>query len=130
MREMPFLLLTAPRTRLRDVWDTVAGIFFSYSQLFDSLMEFRAEPYGWTFRIPMYFLQGADDLQTPTKLVRDFVRRIRAPKKALVALEGGGHLVIRSMGKQFVRELVERLGPHDSSRVSSTPDRRAKAAKV
>ena len=111
MREIPFLLITAPRTSLRDVWDTIAGVFFSYSKLFRSLMEYRAEPYGWTFRVPMYFFQGSDDLQTPTKLVRDFVRQIRAPKKALIALEGGGHLVIRSMGPEFVRELVSRLKP-------------------
>src|SRR5215472_2182383 len=111
MREMPFLLLTAPRTSLGDVWHTIAGVFFSYSKLFRSLMEYRAEPYGWTFRVPMYFFQGSDDLQTPTKLVRDFVRQIRAPKKALIALEGGGHLVIRSMGPEFVRELVSRLKP-------------------
>ena len=111
MREMPFLLLTAPRTSLRDVWDTIGGVFFSYSKLFRSLLEYRADPYGWTFRIPMYFFQGSDDLQTPTKLVRDFVHRIRAPKKALIALEGGGHLVIRSMGREFVRELVARLTP-------------------
>jgi glycerol-3-phosphate dehydrogenase len=59
----------------------------------------------------MYFFQGSDDLQTPTKLVRDFVRRIRAPQKGFVALEGGGHFVIRSMGEKFVRELVARLKP-------------------
>lgn len=111
MREMPFLLLTAPRTSLRDVWHTIAGVFFSYTRLFRSLMEYRAEPYGWTFRIPMYFLHGSDDLQTPTQLVHDFVHRIRAPKKALIALEGGGHLVIRSMGNEFVQELVARLKP-------------------
>jgi pimeloyl-ACP methyl ester carboxylesterase len=109
MREMPFLLLTAPRMSLRDVWDTISGIFFSYSRLFDSLMAFRAEPYGWSFRIPMYFFQGSDDLQTPTKLVRDFVRRIRAPRKVLIALEGGGHLVVRSMRQQFIRELIVRI---------------------
>jgi proline iminopeptidase len=111
MREMPFLLLTAPHTSLRDVWNTVAGVLFSYSRLFDQLMEFRAEPYGWTFRVPMYFFQGTDDLQTPTKLVQDFFRRIRAPHKAFVTLDGGGHLIIRTMGPQFVQELVTRLRP-------------------
>ena len=111
MREMPFLLFTAPRTSLCDVWHTIGGVLFSYSRLLRSLMEYRAEPYGWTFRIPMYFFQGSDDLQTPTKLVRDFVRRIRAPRKALVALEGGGHFVIRTMGEEFVRQLVQRLRP-------------------
>ncbi len=111
LRKMPFLLLTAPRTSLHDVLDTIAGVFFSYSRLFHSLMEYRAEPYGSTFRIPMYFFQGSDDLQTPTKLVRDFVRKIRAPKKALIALDGGGHLVIRSKGEEFVRELIKCLRP-------------------
>jgi pimeloyl-ACP methyl ester carboxylesterase len=110
MREMPFLLFTAPRTSLRDVWDTIGGVFFSYSTLFRSLMEFRAEPYGWTFRVPMYFIQGSDDLQTPTKLVRDFFHRVRAPHKALVVLDDGGHLVIRSMGRQFVRAMLKQLG--------------------
>ncbi len=111
MREMPLLLLTAPHTSLGDVWNTVAGVFFSYSRLFRQLMEFRAEPYGWKFRVPMFFVQGADDLQTPTKLVRDFFHRIRAPRKAFIQIDGGGHFVIRSCGEDFVRELVLRLRP-------------------
>jgi pimeloyl-ACP methyl ester carboxylesterase len=118
MREMPLLLLTAPRVSLLDVWDTIAGIFFSYSRLFHSLMEFRADLYGWTFRIPMYFFQGSDDLQTPTELVKEFVRQIRAPRKALVSLEGGGHLVVRSMAEQFVREMVAQLKPVQQPAVS------------
>jgi len=109
MREMPLLLLSAPEMSLRDVWHTIAGVFFSYSRLFVSLMEFRADIYGHSFSMPMYFVQGADDLQTPTALVSEFCRRILAPRKAFMALDGGGHFIIRSMGGDFVREIISLL---------------------
>jgi pimeloyl-ACP methyl ester carboxylesterase len=111
MREMPLLLLTAPRTPLRCVWDTVAGVIFSYAHLFDQLMAFQAAPLGTEFAVPMFFFQGSDDLQTPTPLVADYAARIRAPVKELVRLEGGGHMVIRTMGERFVAELTARLRP-------------------
>ena len=111
MREMPFLLLTAPRIGLADVWDTVAGVIFSYTHLFDPLMAFKAEPFGTAFDVPMVFVQGSDDLQTPTRLVEEFAARISAPRKEVVLLEGGGHMVIRTMGARFLGELVARVRP-------------------
>ena len=111
MREMPLLLLTAPRTGLGDVWNLVAGVFFSYARLFDALMAFQVTAQRLAFRMPMFFFQGSDDLQTPTKLVAEFADAIAAPRKELVLLEGGGHLVIRTMGARFAAELVARLRP-------------------
>jgi pimeloyl-ACP methyl ester carboxylesterase len=111
MREMPLLLLSAPRTRLRDVWHTLAGVIFSYAHLFEPLTAFRAEPYGTRFDVPMFFFQGSDDLQTPTRLVSDYAARICAPVKDIVLLEGGGHMVIRTMGEKFLEELIMRVRP-------------------
>jgi pimeloyl-ACP methyl ester carboxylesterase len=111
MREMPFLLLTAPRMGLCDVWDTLAGVIFSYAHLFEPLMAFRAAPYGTAFDVPMFFFQGSDDLQTPTRLVCDYAARIKAPAKDVVLLEGGGHMVIRTMGESFLEEMIARVRP-------------------
>ena len=111
MREMPFLLLTAPRLGLRDVWDTLAGVIFSYAHLFEPLMAFRAAPYGNAFDVPMFFFQGSEDLQTPTRLVCDYAARISAPVKQVALLEGGGHMVVRTMGNAFLEELIARVRP-------------------
>jgi len=111
MWEMPLLLLTAPRLRLQDVWDTVTGLIFSVSRLLDPLLAFTAAPYGNDFRVPMFFIQGSEDLQTPTGLVEAFAARVRAPRKEFVLLKGGGHLVIRTMGRQFLDELRARVRP-------------------
>ena len=111
MWQMPLLLLTAPRLRLRDVWDAVAGLIFSVRRLLGSVIVFTAAPYGTEFRVPMFFFQGSEDLQTPTGLVEDFAARIKAPKKEFLLLKGGGHLVIRTMGKQFLDALTARVRP-------------------
>ena len=120
MREMPWLLLTAPRTSLIDVWNVVAGVFFSYARLFDALMDFRVDGARASFAMPMVFVQGSDDLQTPTKLVQEFAGAISAPHKEVVLLEGGGHLVLRAMGARFAQAFVERVRPMASpSRVAA-----------
>ncbi len=111
MRDMPLLLLTAPRLGLIDVVDAIRGVIFSVTRLFDPLMAFTAAPYGEDFRVPMFFFQGSRDLQTPTRLAEAFAARIAAPRKEFVVLEGGGHMVIRTMNKRLLDELLARVRP-------------------
>jgi pimeloyl-ACP methyl ester carboxylesterase len=56
-------------------------------------------------------IQGADDFTTPTSLARGFVSSLRAPHKAFVAIEGGGHFAVFMKSDVFVRALVARVLP-------------------
>lgn len=66
------------------------------------------------FDIPMFFIQGALDDVTPTSLVREFVDRIQAPRKALVVMPDGGHLAVMALPDRFLHELRRLLAPTKS----------------
>jgi pimeloyl-ACP methyl ester carboxylesterase len=66
---------------------------------------------GLDFAIPMFFFQGAEDFTTPTALARQYLDELRAPQKAFVPIEGGGHFAMFMKPDQFLKELVTRVRP-------------------
>ena len=70
-----------------------------------------AKNLGGKFSVPVFVIQGAEDFTTPTSLARDFVDSIRAPQKAFVPIEGGGHFAVFTKSEDFLRELVARVLP-------------------
>lgn len=66
---------------------------------------------GGDFAVPVFVIQGAEDFTTPTALARGFVDSIRAPRKAFVSIEGGGHFAVFMKSSAFLSELVTRVRP-------------------
>ncbi len=85
--------------------------------MFKPTAEWRAEALGLHFKVPMFFFQGSDDLNTPTVLVREYVERIHAPVKKLEIVANAGHLVVvfhdrlLTLLDQDVRPLALRWAP-------------------
>ncbi len=52
---------------------------------------------GLTFDIPVFFIQGEHDLQTPVQLSREYFERIRAPLKRFILLPDAEHGFNRSV---------------------------------
>ena len=46
---------------------------------------------GLTFKIPVYFIQGEEDIQTPAALNKDYFNKIKAPAKEFFLLPGTEH---------------------------------------
>jgi pimeloyl-ACP methyl ester carboxylesterase len=42
----------------------------------------------------VFVIQGTEDFTTPTSLARSFLNSLRAPRKAFVTVEGGGHFSV------------------------------------
>ena len=63
------------------------------------------------FSVPILVIQGAEDFTTPSSLARRFVSSIRAPGKAFVPIEGGGHFAVFTKSDAFLNELVARVLP-------------------
>ena len=62
-----------------------------YEALRRELVSFDARRLGLEFRVPMFFLQGDQDLMTVNEDVSEYVGQLQAPQKELVLIEGGGH---------------------------------------
>ncbi|HEX4181189.1 MAG TPA: alpha/beta hydrolase [Caulobacteraceae bacterium] len=111
MRQLPAALLSAPGFSLRDAWATLAAGFFSVNALYEPLMTYDIRRLGTRFEVPMIYIQGVDDIQTPTALVEDYVAEVEAPEKALILIEGGGHIVIVTHFNTFLERLLECVKP-------------------
>jgi pimeloyl-ACP methyl ester carboxylesterase len=105
------LALAAPGSSLRDVNDWIDGQVLSAERLVPQTSTLEAKALGGNFSLPVFVIQGAEDFTTPTTLARKFVDSIRAPRKAFVSIEGGGHFAVFMKSGVFLNELVSRVLP-------------------
>jgi len=105
------LALTAPGSTLGDVNDWLDGQGVSAERLVPQTSALDPATLRGEFAVPVFVIQGAEDFTTPTSLAEAFVDSIRAPGKAFVPIEGGGHFAVFMKSAEFLRELVARVLP-------------------
>ena len=105
------LALTAPGNTIQDINDSVDGEQLSAEQLVPQSRFKGPKELGLEFSIPMFVFQGDEDFTTPTSLARHYERAIKAPQKAFVAIQGGGHFAVFMKSDEFLRELLARVRP-------------------
>ncbi len=71
--------------------DVLTTAMTAYSKLRDELVEFDARTLGLDFDVPMFFFHGDRDAFTVLSLVAAYAAEIRAPRKSVELIEGGGH---------------------------------------
>jgi pimeloyl-ACP methyl ester carboxylesterase len=103
--------LTAPGYTSRDVNDWFEGQNVSGERLVPQTSALDARTLAGDFAVPVFVIQGAEDFTTPTSLARSFVDSIRAPVKAFVPIEGGGHFAVFMKSRAFLDQLVSRVRP-------------------
>ena len=84
--------------------------FAAYIALRDELVAFDARRLGLRFEVPMFFIQGADDLYSVTAEVRRYAAEIEAPYVELVTIDGAGHSAI-FVRDEFLAALEQRVRP-------------------
>lgn len=70
--------------------------------------EFDAYDQIADFEVPLFFIQGSHDYITPTDLVEDYARRVRAPRSELISLDETGHTPFLDKPDEFA-DLVRRV---------------------
>jgi pimeloyl-ACP methyl ester carboxylesterase len=104
-------LLVEPGYSLGDVQQYLTGMRESITWLAPQAEAWKAQRLGADFDVPMVFIQGRDDLVTPTAVVRGYVEGIRAPRKMLLVVPEAGHLVLRSHPDSVMRLLLIGVRP-------------------
>lgn len=97
-----------PSYSLGDVIHWIRAQQFSIEALLPEMMAYRLDTQQ-PFMVPMIFIQGDQDIQTPTSLVGTTYVDIDAPRKELILVKGGGHSAILAMPKEFLRALDQAL---------------------
>ena len=103
--------LAAPGYTLRDVSDWFDGQNVSGERLVPQTSALDTRTLAGDFAVPVFVIQGAEDFTTPTTLARSFVDSIRAPTKAFLPIEGGGHFAVFMKSSAFLDHLVTRVLP-------------------
>lgn len=105
------LALTAPGYTVSDVNDWLDGQVSSAEALVPQTSKLDAALLSGDFAVPVLAIQGVDDFTTPTSLVRTWLDSIRAPRKDLIVVEGGGHFAVFTKSETFLRKLEEWVLP-------------------
>ena len=85
----------------------------AFAALRSEVAAFDAWALGLRFEVPMVFLQGDQDLYTPTAVVAEYVAALEAPSVRLELVAGGGHSAVfmreafLAALRGYVRPLVE-----------------------
>jgi pimeloyl-ACP methyl ester carboxylesterase len=108
-------MLTAPNYSLQDIRFRSAGIRSIPHAMYAALLETNLEQLGFTFKVPVYIIQGADDSITAPSLAKAYYDRIEAPRKAFALLPGTGHLAVWTVPVAFLSRLRTMLGNASSS---------------
>lgn len=87
-----------------DVW---ANFMRVLQATFPESALWEAASLGRDFKVPVFVFHGADDLNTPAALAREWVETIRAPRKAYAELAGASHNTI-----PFHAELIALMRRH------------------
>jgi proline iminopeptidase len=104
-------MLKAPGAWPWDVVDVLRGTLYTISRLWVALSGWRLEDGGLSFGMPVLFLQGVEDMQTPTPLVEEVFPKLRAPQKQLVLIPGAGHLAIATHLDRCIAEIRAHILP-------------------
>ena len=84
----------------------------SQGELLHFLMEdFNIFDYSTNYDIPVYYIIGEKDWQTPFELLREYFDKISAPDKAVFFIPDAGHFTILDNPEAFNRVLVEEIKP-------------------
>lgn len=105
------LALGSPGYTARDINDWLDGQGLSAERLVPQTSALESKALGGDFGLPVFVIQGAEDFTTPTSLASTLVNSIRAPEKAFVPIEGGGHFAVFMKSQAFLNELTTRVLP-------------------
>jgi pimeloyl-ACP methyl ester carboxylesterase len=109
--KMTPVVLFAPDVTLRDIYTMELYGNFASDAMYKELITYDANKLGPDFAVPMFVINGELDAITPAILAERWFSTIRAPKKAIVILKGGGHSALLTMPDAFLHELVIRVRP-------------------
>jgi pimeloyl-ACP methyl ester carboxylesterase len=99
--------LFCPYYSCTDYLKAYHGAMYSLDQLLnEDYWSIALDQTHLSFSIPVYFICGLQDFNTPTQLVEKYYSAISAPGKELVLIEGCGHMVNFEEPGRFNDEVI------------------------
>lgn len=108
--------VTSPLLTMRDLQWLFLEVFDEkrYHQIQAPLTKFMMQYQNthYTFQLPVVWLAGDEDYETPYTLVKAYVEKVTAPAKAYIELHGVGHSAFLEDGDLFCETVIQSLEPY------------------
>lgn len=83
------------------------GSLFSLKRLWPEIMEINLLNGFTDFKIPVYLVQGKYDYNSPSELVEEYFKQIKAPEKELLLFEKSGHSANFEENAKFNQTIID-----------------------
>lgn len=103
--------LTAPEYSPVDYINFGRGSVFSLKAMWPQVMQLDFTRDVPEVQVPVFFLQGRHDRNTPASLVEEYYRQLKAPLKELVWFENSGHHPMYEEAAKYTALMVELVLP-------------------
>jgi pimeloyl-ACP methyl ester carboxylesterase len=84
---------------------------FSIDRLEPTVANYSLDHLGTKFDVPIFIIDGADDIQVPEKLAKSYFATIQAPINVFYTIPGAAHLAPVSKPKEFLAILNAKVRP-------------------
>jgi pimeloyl-ACP methyl ester carboxylesterase len=75
------------------------------------LFAYDAHDFGVSYEMPVFYVIGENDYQTPIVLSEAFFGEINAPVKRFFTVPAAGHMTMTDNKTEFTRVLLEEIAP-------------------
>lgn len=89
-KKMIKMFCKSPIMGVRDIFPFLTSMVVNM-QVMNELMSFDLRSKGMEYQVPVYYVLGENDQQTPIELSRAYFDEISAPKKKLYLIKNAGH---------------------------------------
>ncbi len=106
--KIALIALRAPEYRVIDYFRLLSGMNRGGGPLHDDeMLHFNYIEEIPAVELPVFFLVGEKDYNTPTELVEEYYQTINAPQKELIILKNSAHTPFLKEPENFYRDIIE-----------------------
>lgn len=105
-KNMLRIIKDSPIMGIKDMWPLMIGMMFNMPLMKD-LMAFDLKAEGQKYEVPIYYILGENDQQTPIEISMRYYNEIVAPDKELYLIEKAGHITMLDNMVAYRKALCE-----------------------
>ena len=103
--------LSMPETNIFYLISVLRGAAFTHKHMWDAVLAINLDKTYLRFEVPVFFLLGRHDYQTPAKLAETYFQRLQAPVKDLVYFEKSAHSPPWEEPERFRQVITKTIRP-------------------
>ena len=108
-RNMIKMFQKSPIMGMKDLLPFLTGMMVNM-QVMKELMSFDLKSKGVEYQVPVYYVLGENDQQTPVELSRAYFNEITAPDKKLYLIRNAGHVAMIDNVDDYRKAVCEIVG--------------------